>query len=47
MTYNKMMAVDEEIMEFLRTKKVIPRESFGDCLKKILNEYKELKGKWW
>ena len=43
MVNDKLIAVDEETRDELKTYKIHPREPVGDVVKKILKEYKELK----
>ena len=45
MVNNKLIAIDEETRKELETYKIHPREPVGDVVRKILNEYKELKAK--
>ena len=37
------MAVNDEIHTFIKNNKIIDKEPFGDCLHRLLLDYKELK----
>ena len=43
MINNKMMSVAPELLKELESYKIIPRESFSNCLGRILSEYKQMK----
>jgi len=45
MVNDKLIAVDEETHTLVGSLKLIPKEPYGDCLKRVLGEYKKLKDK--
>ena len=45
MVNDKLIGISEEVYKLLKEHKTIPREPYGDCLKRILEEWRMLKDK--